>query len=84
MNAKDAFGAALATIRKQKKVSQEQLAFDSGLSRGFISRMEHGVHGPNIETIITIARALGVPAWELIHLTETILDQQKSVKRLKR
>lgn len=84
MHIKRAFGMALATARKEKGLSQEQLAFDVGVARSFVSRMERGVHMPNLEKVFAIAEVLGIPAWELIHMTEAIIAQRQTTERVKK
>lgn len=47
-------------IRKVQKISQDQLAKKSGISRATINRIENGEHIPNIDTICKLCKALGV------------------------
>ncbi len=54
------FGLVLKQTRKEKGLSQEQLAFDSGLDRSYISKLEVGSYQPSISTIFAIAKALDV------------------------
>lgn len=61
----EAFGRILKKLRESKKISQEQLGFDSGLTRAYISLLERGHNSPTLDTIYAIASAMDVPA-ELI------------------
>jgi len=45
-------------LRKERKVSQEDLAFNSGLNPAYISHLERGVYSPTFFVIWKIARAL--------------------------
>ena len=51
-------GDAVRTIRKGRGVSQETLAFDSGLDRTFVSAVERGVRNPSLISIYALADAL--------------------------
>lgn len=48
-------------LRARKGMSQETLAFDSGVNRTYVSDVERG-----IRNISRLAKALGVPAWSLL------------------
>ena len=61
-----AFGQALREIRKSRDVSQEQLAFEAGFDRTYVSMVERGVCSPTIRTLVKLAAALKVPASEIV------------------
>ena len=44
--------------RKEKKITQEQLAQRTGISRPNISRFESGNYNPSLEMMVRIAEAL--------------------------
>ena len=54
------FGIHLSKIRRQKKISQEQLSFDTGIDLSTISRIERGILNISIYNVSKIAKALGV------------------------
>jgi transcriptional regulator with XRE-family HTH domain len=62
----EAFGMVLADSRKAKGLSQEKLAAVSGLDRTFISLLERGQRQPSLTSILTLSKALGIPAEKLI------------------
>lgn len=64
------FGEVLRRHRSEQNVSQEELAFQAGVDRTFVSRLERGVRQPTITTLIGIGRALGVSAADLVRETE--------------
>ena len=64
------FGAVLQRHRLSQHISQEELAFQAGVDRTFVSRLERGVRQPTITTLIGIGQALGVPAADLLRETE--------------
>jgi transcriptional regulator with XRE-family HTH domain len=64
------FGKVLQRHRSQGNISQEELAFQAGVDRTFVSRLECGVRQPTIATLIGIGQALGVSAAKLVQETE--------------
>lgn len=69
-----AFGRALRHVRLERGMSQEALGFACGRHRTFVSILERGRNGASLETVVRLARALGVPAAELVARTEAELD----------
>jgi transcriptional regulator with XRE-family HTH domain len=61
-----AFGKNLQRIRTGKNISQEKLAELSGLHRTYISGIERGVRNPTLNTIVSIATALGIEPAQLL------------------
>lgn len=59
-------GDRLRTIREAKNLSQGDVERRSGLLRCYISRVENGHTVPAIETLERIARALGVPLYQIL------------------
>lgn len=63
---KKKFGQKLREIRKQKKLSQEELSFRASLHRTYISDIERGSRNVSLENIEKIAKALGVSTKNLL------------------
>ena len=61
-----AFGDALREIRAERGVSQEAVALEAGLNRGYYSGVERGIRNVSLTNIVKIATALGVPASEIL------------------
>ena len=59
-------GEAIRARRKKKRLSQERLAEKADLSTVFISRVERGKESPSVDSLVKIARALGVRPRELV------------------
>ena len=53
-------GQAIITIRKEKNLSQEQLAFEAGVSRHFMYRLENNLASPTIKTLEKLSAALNI------------------------
>ncbi|HHI1635127.1 TPA: helix-turn-helix domain-containing protein [Escherichia coli] len=62
---KKVFGEKLRRIRMEKNISQENLAFLSGLDRTYVSGIERGKRNVSLVNINKIALALNVEIKEL-------------------
>ena len=69
MDVRKRVGMNLKRLRQGVGLSQEELAFDSGLHRTYISGVERGVRNPTMLVLEKIAKALKVPAAELLEET---------------
>lgn len=54
------FGHRVAELRKQANLTQEELAFRSGMHRAYIGTIERGEKSPTLSTMYKIAKALGL------------------------
>ena len=66
MDMRKLVGCNAARLRKEKGLTQEQLAERSGLSQQYLSGLEQGKRNPTIVTLYEIAEALGVSHVELV------------------
>ncbi len=66
MDVRHRLGLNVKAIRKERGYSQEELAFESGLHRTYISAVERGVRTPTIAVVEKIAQALNVTASRLL------------------
>jgi ribosome-binding protein aMBF1 (putative translation factor) len=73
-----AFTICLRTLREKKGISQENLALESDINRGYMSGMERGRHSPTLEMIYKFLPALGVT------FTEFAAEFERSVNRARR
>ena len=64
-------GIQIRKARVRAKLTQEQLAFKSGLSRNYTSLLELDEKSPTIETLTRISKALGVRVSILIVAAES-------------
>ena len=55
-----AFGNKVRELRKERKISQEQLAYSADLEVSQISRIERGIINTSISQVFQIAKALNI------------------------
>jgi transcriptional regulator with XRE-family HTH domain len=60
-----ALGRAFRATRKEQGYTQESFALKAGIDRSYYGALERGEYNTTIETIMHVARGLGVPAWKL-------------------
>lgn len=65
MDIRNCIGWNLRRLRKERGITQEDFATDSGFDRGYISGVERGVRNPSVLVLDRIARALDVDVSEL-------------------
>lgn len=58
-------GRRIRELRKAQKISQDQLAYESGLQRVTIGAIERGEQNPTTETLLNISQALNVEVRDL-------------------
>lgn len=65
MDIKKKFGNRIRELRELRWLSQDKLAFESGIHRTWIGIVERGQRNLTIENIERLAKALGVSVEEL-------------------
>lgn len=78
---KRAFARVLISLREQRKLTQEALAFESGYHPKYISLLERGKNSPSLTAILEIARALNVSGAELVQRVENLLPRSRRPRR---
>ncbi len=66
MDIRKRVGVNVQKIRRDKGWSQEELAFECGLHRTYISGVERGIRNPTVTALAKIATALKVEAHALL------------------
>jgi len=59
------FGKRVRELRVATGLSQEELAFRSGVHRTYLGGIEQGKRNPSLKNIAAIAKALGITLAEL-------------------
>lgn len=70
MDLAEAFGVVVRELRIKAGLTQEQLGFEAGVRRTFISVLELGQQQPTLTTIFKLAPALGLTPAALIELVD--------------
>jgi transcriptional regulator with XRE-family HTH domain len=68
-------GAALRYLRKNKKMSQGEVADESGIETSEISRLEKGLGNPTHKQMKRLAIGLDVPHSRIVALEETYAER---------
>ena len=71
-----ALGSVIRGMRKARKLSQEALAYESGVNRTFLSQIERGVRQPTVTTLYKLARTLDTSAADLLASADVLLARQ--------
>lgn len=59
-------GANVRRLRRERGVSQEELAFGAGMKRSYLSDLERGTRNPTVRALGRLAAALGVEPSDLL------------------
>lgn len=64
------FGQAVRETRESRGLTQEQLAFASGINRSYIGDIERGARNVSLLNIVRLSNALGVSTSALFEAME--------------
>lgn len=64
-------GARLRDARRRQGLTIDQVARSTGLTKGFISRIERDMTSPSVSTLVTVCAALSLPVGELFVTPKT-------------
>jgi transcriptional regulator with XRE-family HTH domain len=67
LTSREVFARNLRRARRLKDVTQEGLALEAGVPRGYLSRVERGTINISIDNADALARAIGVPLHDLVN-----------------
>jgi transcriptional regulator with XRE-family HTH domain len=73
LTAEQAFGQVLRSIRQGRGLSQEELGFDSGYHRTYISLLERGINSPSLATILKLSSVLQIRGSEVLRRVEDLI-----------
>jgi transcriptional regulator with XRE-family HTH domain len=71
----EAFGRVVQARRNAKGISQEELGFEAGLHRTFVSQLERGLKSPSLRTLFAIAKALEARPDSLVRDAERLWEE---------
>jgi transcriptional regulator with XRE-family HTH domain len=64
-NLKSSFANKIKALRKQRNLTQNELAQLCGISTSFLSNMERGLNAPSFDVLESLAKALKVQVKDL-------------------
>ena len=70
------FGEVLVSSRKERGVTQYELAKRTGISERYLNALEHGMYEPGAAKLIQLAAALGMRPGELLDAYAERLQQK--------
>jgi transcriptional regulator with XRE-family HTH domain len=70
MDLRGVFATNLRRLRNARGLSQDDLAYDAGVSRSYLSQLEKGVFHASLKVIGKLARALKAEPAELLKLPQ--------------
>jgi transcriptional regulator with XRE-family HTH domain len=76
MDIEEAVGAELKACRQKKQISQEQLGFDAGIHRTYVSLIERGEKSPTLGVLFRLCRALDVPPAKFVKNVQIRMEQK--------
>jgi len=62
----DELGRRLASFRRARDFTQEDLAELAGLDRSYVSQLERGLANPSLEVLLRLAQALEIDICALV------------------
>lgn len=68
MDLRDVFATNLRRLRNAKGLSQDDLAYEAGVSRSYLSQLEKGAFYASLKIIGRLAEALGAEPAELLRM----------------
>ncbi len=71
-----AFGIVISRLRTEKGMSQENLSAFAGIARSHLTMLENGRKTARLNTVFSIADALGIKPSELIRMVEEVDNKQ--------
>ncbi len=76
-----AFGMVLKEMRMRRKLTQEQLAWETQMEQAYISLLERGAKEPGVRTLLKLSHALGISSGQFMSEVETVIDALKVAAR---
>ncbi len=74
-------GSTIKTLRKKKKLTQEEFAIECGITQTYLSQIENNLKEPNLATLKGIAEQFSLPLPILFFLSMTDEDVQPNKRK---
>ena len=79
---KQILGATFRSFREKQELSRYALAQRSGMDSSWLRRFENGQSGIRVETLLLLAKALDIPATEILSAMEKALDKARAEEQI--
>ncbi len=77
-----AIGWRIRAIRQGQRMTIEQVAESTGLTKGFLSRVERDLTSPSVASLVTLCQVLSIPIGDLFLAPETHLTRLAEAPRI--
>jgi transcriptional regulator with XRE-family HTH domain len=77
-----AIGSRIRAARQSQRLTIEQVADATGLTKGFLSRVERDLTSPSVASLVTLCQVLSVSVGDLFAAPETHLTRRASGPRI--
>ncbi|WP_461256508.1 helix-turn-helix domain-containing protein [Treponema sp. R80B11-R83G3] len=81
---RDNLGKVVRFYRKQRRLSQAELAEKAGISITFLSKIERGIKFPTSNTLSGLANGLNIEVYQLFRNDETPVEEWALFERFKK
>ncbi|KNC20254.1 XRE family transcriptional regulator [Arthrobacter sp. RIT-PI-e] len=81
-NAPVAIGSRLRAARQGQRMTIEQVADATGLTKGFLSRVERDLTSPSVASLVTLCQVLSISVGDLFLVPETHLTRLDDAPRI--
>lgn len=81
-NAPVAIGSRVRAARQSQRLTIAQVADATGLTRGFLSRVERDLRSPSVASLVTLCQVLSISVEELFATPETHLTKRNDRPRI--
>ena len=75
-------GARLRDARLRQRLTIDQVATSTDLTKGFISRVERDLTSPSVSTLVTLCEVLSLPVGELFEAPKTAVVRRDEAPRI--
>lgn len=81
-NAPVAIGSRIRSARQAQRMTIEQVADSTGLTKGFLSRVERDLTSPSVASLVTLCQVLSISIGDLFSVPETHLTRLDEAPRI--
>ncbi|THJ66708.1 helix-turn-helix domain-containing protein [Arthrobacter echini] len=77
-----AIGPRIRAARQAQRMTIEQVAASTGLTKGFLSRVERDLTSPSVASLVTLCQVLSIPIGDLFQVPDTHLTRLPEAPRI--